>query len=223
MAAIKIFSRLRELLDINVTRSAPAWLRMEADGNVTERSAAETRADIGAASAENPSFTGTPDFNGTQSVWRSELGIADSPTITTKQSESDIQRVSDASYSDDPAFQFDVLAGEKYRLDFSLIFTSGGGGGKVQFVLPSSISTAANNSCGIFVNASGTVTAAFVVANAIEISLALPPTSGRCVSGFLVFQIGVTGGVLKTQFAQLASSADPTVRKEKSFISITKL
>lgn len=47
MGAFKIFSRFAELLDIKVTRGAPAWLRLNADGSVSQRTAAETLADLG--------------------------------------------------------------------------------------------------------------------------------------------------------------------------------
>lgn len=47
MGAFKIFSRFAELLDINVARGAAAWLRLNADGTVTERNASDTLADLG--------------------------------------------------------------------------------------------------------------------------------------------------------------------------------
>ncbi len=47
MGAIRIFSRFDELLDVEVTRVAPAWFRLNADGTVTERTAAQTLADLG--------------------------------------------------------------------------------------------------------------------------------------------------------------------------------
>jgi hypothetical protein len=48
MGAFRIFSRFAELLDIKVTRAAAAWLRLNADGTVSERTAAQTLSDIGA-------------------------------------------------------------------------------------------------------------------------------------------------------------------------------
>jgi len=53
MAAFRIFSRFAELLDIAVTRAAPAWLRLNTDGTYSERSAAQTLSDIGAATASH--------------------------------------------------------------------------------------------------------------------------------------------------------------------------
>lgn len=50
MGAFRIFSRLAELLDIAVTRAAPAWLRLNADGTVSERTASQTLGDIGGVS-----------------------------------------------------------------------------------------------------------------------------------------------------------------------------
>jgi hypothetical protein len=46
MSAFRIFSRFADLLDINVTRAAAAWLRLNADGTVTERTAAQTLTDL---------------------------------------------------------------------------------------------------------------------------------------------------------------------------------
>ena len=51
MAAFRIFSRFAELLDINVARATASWLRLNTDGTVSERTGAQTLADIGAATA----------------------------------------------------------------------------------------------------------------------------------------------------------------------------
>ena len=48
MSALRIFSRFAELLDVKITRAAVAWLRLNADGTVSQRTAAETLGDIGA-------------------------------------------------------------------------------------------------------------------------------------------------------------------------------
>jgi hypothetical protein len=53
MSALRIFSRFAELLDIKTNRAAAAWLRLNADGTYSERTAAETRGDIGAQVAGN--------------------------------------------------------------------------------------------------------------------------------------------------------------------------
>ena len=53
MSAFRIFSRFAELLDINVTRAAAAWLRLNADGTVTERTAAQVLSDIGGAASSH--------------------------------------------------------------------------------------------------------------------------------------------------------------------------
>ena len=65
MGAFKIFSRFAELLDIKVTRSAPAWLRLNADGTVSQRTAAETLADLGAGGGGGTKTYGifTPTHN----------------------------------------------------------------------------------------------------------------------------------------------------------------
>jgi hypothetical protein len=55
MAAFRIFSRFAELLDIKATRAAAAWLRLNNDGTVSERTAAETLGDLG-ADARYPSI-----------------------------------------------------------------------------------------------------------------------------------------------------------------------
>jgi len=58
MGAIRIFSRFAELLDIAVSRAAVSWLRLNADGTVSERTAAETVADLGIeASATNDTIS----------------------------------------------------------------------------------------------------------------------------------------------------------------------
>jgi hypothetical protein len=54
MSAFRIFSTFAELLDVKVTRAAAAWLRLNTDGTVSERTAAQTLADIGA----QPAFMG---------------------------------------------------------------------------------------------------------------------------------------------------------------------
>ena len=51
MAATRIIYRFDGLLDIAVTRAVPAWLRLNADGTVSERTASQTLGDIGAASS----------------------------------------------------------------------------------------------------------------------------------------------------------------------------
>lgn len=56
MSAFRIFSRFAELLDINVTRAAVAWLRLNADGTVSERTAAQTRTDLGVGTGDSPTF-----------------------------------------------------------------------------------------------------------------------------------------------------------------------
>lgn len=53
MGAFRIFSRFAELLDIAVSRAAPAWLRLNANGTVTERTAAQTLSDLGAAASSH--------------------------------------------------------------------------------------------------------------------------------------------------------------------------
>ena len=53
MSAFRIFSRFAELLDINVTRAAAAWLRLNTDGTVTERTAAQVLSDIGGAASSH--------------------------------------------------------------------------------------------------------------------------------------------------------------------------
>lgn len=62
MAASRIFARLAELLDVNVTRAAAVWLRLNADGSTSQLTAAETLGDLGAAS-----ISGTNNFTGIQS------------------------------------------------------------------------------------------------------------------------------------------------------------
>jgi len=59
MSAFRIFSRFADLIDINVTRAAAAWLRLNADGSVTERTAAQTLADVGGVASSGGRF-GTP-------------------------------------------------------------------------------------------------------------------------------------------------------------------
>lgn len=47
MSALRILRRFSELLDIKVTRAAAAWLRLNTDGTVTERTGAQTLGDLG--------------------------------------------------------------------------------------------------------------------------------------------------------------------------------
>lgn len=89
MGAFRIFSRFAELLDIKVVRAASAWLRLNTDGTVTERTAAETRTDIGAAPTADPAFTGQGSIEGALNpawdVRRTTVGtnnIVSSQTLT---------------------------------------------------------------------------------------------------------------------------------------------
>jgi hypothetical protein len=61
MSAFRIFRRFAELLDIKVTRAAAAWLRLNTDGTVTERTAAQTLSDIGAAATSHAHGSITAD------------------------------------------------------------------------------------------------------------------------------------------------------------------
>ena len=89
MAASRIFSRLAELLDVQVNRAAAVWLRLDETGEVSQRTAAETLGDLGAASttalAGKASLTATNNFTATQSfaerVYLTEavLGVVTSP------------------------------------------------------------------------------------------------------------------------------------------------
>lgn len=74
MSAFKIFSRFAELLDINVTRAAVAWLRLNADGTVTERTAAETLSDLGGISGIDNTAVNTA-ISTNNSATRSALGL----------------------------------------------------------------------------------------------------------------------------------------------------
>lgn len=68
MGANRIFSRFAELLDIAASRAAVAWLRLNADGTVSERTAAQTLGDLGAASSADLAFKANiadPTFTGT--------------------------------------------------------------------------------------------------------------------------------------------------------------
>lgn len=56
MGAVKIFRYLSQLLDVAVTRAEAKWPRFNADGTVSQRTAAETRSDIGAGVAQLPSW-----------------------------------------------------------------------------------------------------------------------------------------------------------------------
>lgn len=86
MGALRIFSRFAELLDIKVTRAAAAWLRLNADGTVTERTAAQTLSDIGAQAAGNYATgggTATGTNTGDQTLpTRDSLGLATSDNVT---------------------------------------------------------------------------------------------------------------------------------------------
>lgn len=82
MAASRIFSRLAELLDVNVTRAAAVWLRLNADGTTSQRTSAETLGDLGAASTSDlagkasltgATFTGAINTNGA-TLWTVEGG-----------------------------------------------------------------------------------------------------------------------------------------------------
>jgi hypothetical protein len=72
MGAFRIFSRFAELLDIKVVRGAASWLRLNTDGTVTERTAAETRGDLGAAA-----LAGGNSITGAQTIEHSANPVID--------------------------------------------------------------------------------------------------------------------------------------------------
>lgn len=55
MSAFKIFNRFSQLLDINVTRAAAAWLRLNADGTTSQLTISEMQGELGVSLP-----TGTP-------------------------------------------------------------------------------------------------------------------------------------------------------------------
>jgi len=60
MAAFRIFRRFNELLDIAVSRAEAVWLRLNADGSVSQRTAAETRTDLGLGNSATLNTGTTP-------------------------------------------------------------------------------------------------------------------------------------------------------------------
>jgi hypothetical protein len=81
MSALRIFSRFAELLDVKITRAAAAWLRLNADGTVSERTAAQTLGDLGAYPAAS--------ISGASVSYASTAGSADTATSATSAGSAD--------------------------------------------------------------------------------------------------------------------------------------
>jgi hypothetical protein len=80
MSAFRIFSRFAELLDINVTRAAAAWLRLNADGTVSERTAAQTLSDLGGISGiDNTALNAAISTN--TSATRAAMGLGSTDNV----------------------------------------------------------------------------------------------------------------------------------------------
>lgn len=84
MIAQRVIYYFRDLLDIKATRAAAAWLRLNANGTVSERTAAQTLGDLGAVpytGATSPLDMGDQNFT-TQSLYlEGLLQIADETAI----------------------------------------------------------------------------------------------------------------------------------------------
>jgi hypothetical protein len=85
MSAFKIFSRFADLLDVKITRAAAAWLRLNADGTVSERTAAQTLSDLGGISGIDNTAVNSAISTNTGATWTAlgGTGTAASPTLGT--------------------------------------------------------------------------------------------------------------------------------------------
>ncbi len=147
MIAQRVIYYFRDLLDIKVTRAAAAWLRLNTDGTVSERTAAQTLGDLGAASVTGANtFTSTSN-SFTQPLYLNSaiLGVVTSP-IAGAYNGNGAGLTGDAQ---NLIVGYATLAGVAYSFAGTLPITSGGTGGDTAGAARTALKVPASDITGI--------------------------------------------------------------------------
>jgi cytoskeletal protein CcmA (bactofilin family) len=127
MIAQRVIYYFRDLLDIKATRAASAWLRLNTDGTVSERTAAQTVGDLGAAS-----LTGANTFTSTSNSFTQPLYLNSAIIGTVTSPIAGAYNGNGAGLTGDAQnliVGYATLAGVAYSFAGTLPITSGGTGG----------------------------------------------------------------------------------------------
>lgn len=197
MSAFRIFSRVAELLDIKVTRAAAAWLRLNPDGTVSQRTAAETISDLNLVLP-------TTWADGADSATRNNNTFAADAVLTGMAYE----------------------ANTNYILQFSITMIASGSSGYKWRLFFSSRSSHTEYHCGLCATPSTAPLMLYLTPGTgyTDPLARSSSTTGFTYSGQIMFKSGASAGSLSLEWAQSSTDAAQTAKRGKdSWLRLTKV